>query len=72
MAKDDFLNELEDDLRRAEIGCTVSMYLMFLQQKNIWPCSMKLGECPAPITTEELAALLDEFKNLSVPQSAGG
>ena len=47
-----------------EVGVLISQFLLFMQQKSIWPCHVFIGDDPQELKADELLALKDDFKSL--------
>lgn len=45
-------------------GLIITQFMLFMQQKSIWPCHQFIGDDPQPITTDEAMKLKREYVEL--------
>jgi hypothetical protein len=45
-------------------GLIITQFMLFMQQKSIWPCHQFIGDDPQPITTGEAMKLKREYVEL--------
>ena len=50
------------DLLTAEAGVIISQFLLYMQQRSIWPCHLYIGDDAQQLTGEEVNKLKDDFK----------
>ena len=45
-------------------GVIITQFMLFMQQKSIWPCHQFIGDDPQPLTPDEAMKLKREYVEL--------
>lgn len=55
---------MNEDIGKSLKGVTVTQFLLYLQNLDIWPCELQIGDEARPLTAQEVLELKDNFKKL--------
>lgn len=53
------------------LSVQLSEFLLFMQNKGVWPCHLFIGEDPQQLTPEEVFELKTEFVKSLTPERDG-
>lgn len=56
-------------MKPAEESVTVTLFLLWMQQKHIQPCHLFIGDDPQALTGEEIISLKNDFIKELYPES---
>ncbi len=46
----------------AEVDVLLSQFIIFMQNQNIWPCILEIGEAPRMLNARQVIELKNSFK----------
>jgi len=55
---------MSEEIEEKKRAVAITQFILFMQQKDIWPCELRIGDEARPLTGQEVLELCYEFKKL--------